>query len=131
VLPPIPASVVTNARAFRVLVRNEMFRRVQLAARDDAVALGELDAAAGFDEQAWGEALDRYFDEHDSMSIAGDARGPAMIAITEMPGQWQVRQIIADPAGNHDWSISATVDLVESAAEGVAVVRVFGFDRLD
>jgi hypothetical protein len=48
-----------------------------------------------------------------------------------MPGTWQVRQIIADPAGNHDWAISASVDLVESAVEGVAVVRVSGFDRLD
>ncbi|MBH0083237.1 RNA helicase [Salinibacterium sp. SWN167] len=131
VLPPTPASVVTNGRAFRVLVRNEMFRRVQLAARDDAVALGELDAAAGFDEEAWGEALDRYFDEHDTISVAGDARGPAMIAITEEPGQWHVRQIIEDPAGNHDWAITATVDLAESAVEGIAVVRVTGFTRLD
>ncbi|MEV8253791.1 DUF3516 domain-containing protein [Rhodoglobus sp. NPDC076762] len=131
VLPPAPASVVTNARAFRVLVRNEMFRRVQLAARDDAVALGELDAAAGYDEEAWGEALDRYFDEHDTLSTAGDARGPAMITITEEPGQWHVRQIIEDPEGNHDWSINATVDLAESAAEGIAVVRVTGFSRLD
>ncbi|MBH0129256.1 RNA helicase [Salinibacterium sp. NK8237] len=131
VLPPTPASVVTNGRAFRVLVRNEMFRRVQLAARDDAVALGELDAAAGFDEEAWGEALDRYFDEHDTLSVAGDARGPAMIVITEEPGQWHVRQIIEDPAGNHDWAITATVDLAESAAEGIAVVRVTGFSRLD
>ncbi|MBH0115721.1 DUF3516 domain-containing protein [Salinibacterium sp. NG253] len=131
VLPPTPASVVTNGRAFRVLVRNEMFRRVQLAARDDAVALGELDAAAGFDEEAWGEALDRYFDEHDTLSVAGDARGPAMIVITEEPGQWHVRQIIEDPAGNHDWAITATVDLAESAVEGIAVVRVTGFTRLD
>ncbi|CAO1652158.1 DUF3516 domain-containing protein [Salinibacterium sp. NSLL150] len=131
VLPPTPASVVTNGRAFRVLVRNEMFRRVQLAARDDAVALGELDAAAGFDEEAWGQALDRYFDEHDTLSVAGDARGPAMIAITEEPGQWHVRQIIEDPAGNHDWAITATVDLAESAVEGIAVVRVTGFTRLD
>ncbi|MBH0023906.1 RNA helicase [Salinibacterium sp. SWN248] len=131
VLPPTPASVVTNGRAFRVLVRNEMFRRVQLAARDDAVALGELDAAAGFDEEAWGQALDRYFDEHNTLSVAGDARGPAMIAITEEPGQWHVRQIIEDPAGNHDWAITATVDLAESAVEGIAVVRVTGFTRLD
>ena len=34
VLPPEPPSVVTNTRAFRVLVRNELFRRVQLAALD-------------------------------------------------------------------------------------------------
>uniref|UniRef100_UPI003747B9AD DEAD/DEAH box helicase n=1 Tax=uncultured Microbacterium sp. TaxID=191216 RepID=UPI003747B9AD len=37
VVPPAPPSILTNRRAFVVLVRNEMFRRVQLAAlqRDD------------------------------------------------------------------------------------------------
>ena len=36
--------VTANARAFRVLVRNAMFRRVELAALDKVGELGELDA---------------------------------------------------------------------------------------
>jgi len=124
VVPPAPPSVLANPRAFRVLVRNELFRRVQLAALEDWEALGELDAAAGFDADAWAEAMDAYFDEHGSLGTGGDARGPAMIMITEGPQQWTVRQIFDDPAGDHDWGISATVDLAESAEQGLAVVRV-------
>ena len=124
VVPPAPPSVLANPRAFRVLVRNELFRRVQLAALEDWEALGELDAAAGFDADAWADAMDAYFDEHGSLGTGGDARGPAMIMITEGPQQWTVRQIFDDPAGDHDWGISATVDLAESAEQGLAVVRV-------
>jgi superfamily II RNA helicase len=124
VVPPAPPSVLANPRAFRVLVRNEMFRRVQLAALEDWEALGLLDAASGFDADAWADAMDAYFDEHGSLGTGGDARGPAMIMITEGPQQWTVRQIFDDPAGDHDWGISATVDLAESVEQGLAVVRV-------
>ena len=124
VVPPEPPSILSNPRAFRVLVRNELFRRVQLAAREDWEALGELDAASGFDAEAWADALDPYFDEHDEIGIGGDARGPAMLMITEGPDRWTVRQILADPAGDHDWGISAIVDLAESAELGVAAVRI-------
>ncbi len=130
VVPPAPPSVLSNPRAFRVLVRNELFRRVQLAAREDWETLGELDAASGFDADRWAEAMDAYFDEHDSLGTGGDARGPANIMITESPEKWTVRQIFDDPAGDHDWGISATVDLAESAELGVAVVKVTAVDRL-
>ncbi len=119
-----PASV-TNRRAFLVLVRNELWRRVQLAAlqRDDELVA--LDPEAG-----WPEALDAYFDEHDSIGTGPDARSSARIIIEEEPEVWKVRQIIDDPDGHHDWGIRAEVDLSASADEGVAVVRVLGLDRL-
>jgi superfamily II RNA helicase len=124
VLPPTPAGVTGNARAFRVLVRNEMFRRVQLAALDKYEELGELDAAAGFDADAWADALDGYFELHNEIGTDAEARGPKLLIITEGRDQWTVRQIFADPAGDHDWGFSAIVDLAESDAEGIAVVRV-------
>ncbi len=123
-------SVLSNPRAFRVLVRNEMFRRVQLAAREDWETLGELDAASGFDADAWADAMDGYFSEHESLGTGGDARGPALLMITEEPGQWKVRQIFEDPAADHDWGISATIDLADSADRGVASVRVVAISRL-
>jgi len=69
IVPPAPTSVVTNKRAFTVLVRNELWRRVQLAAlqRDDELV--GLDPDAG-----WPEALDAYFDEHDAIGTGPDAR---------------------------------------------------------
>lgn len=119
----------TSGRAFRVLVRNELFRRVQLAALENWAALGELDAASGLDADAWANAMDAYFDEHESLGTGPDARGPGLLLITEGPGQWSVRQIFDDPAGDHDWGISAIVDLEASAEQGIAVVRVTGIDR--
>jgi len=117
--------VTQNKRAFMVLVRNELWRRVHLAAlqRDDELVA--LDPEAG-----WSEALDAYFDEHDAIGTGPDARSSARILIEEQPEMWKVRQIIDDPAGDHDWGIRAEVDLAASADEGVAVVRVLGLDRL-
>jgi hypothetical protein len=124
-LRPTQPAVTTNKRAFMVLVRNELWRRVQLAAlqRDDELV--GLDPEAG-----WSEALDAYFDEHDAIGTGPDARSSARILIEEEPDIWKVRQIIDDPDGHHDWGIRAEVDLAASADEGVAVVRVLGLDRL-
>ncbi|GGS70637.1 hypothetical protein GCM10010253_51850 [Streptomyces badius] len=118
--------VTANPRAFRVLVRNAMFRRVELAALDRAGDLGELDGESGWDEDAWGEALDAYWDAHEEIGTGPDARGPKLLKIEEDPahGLWRVWQAFADPAGDHDWGIKAEVDLAASDEEGRAVVRV-------
>lgn len=118
--------VTANTRAFRVLVRNAMFRRVELAALDRAGALGELDGDSGWDEDAWGEALDAYWDAHEEIGTGPDARGPKLLKIEEDPahGLWRVWQAFADPAGDHDWGIKAEVDLAASDEEGRAIVRV-------
>ena len=57
-----PKSVTRNTRAFRILVRNALFRRVMLAALRRYDELGELDAADGWTARAWEDALDGYFD---------------------------------------------------------------------
>jgi superfamily II RNA helicase len=129
-LPEGPPPVTRNERAFRVLVRNELFRRVDLAARRAYYQLGELDAASGWDAETWQEAMEAYFEEHDSLGIGPDARGPALLMIEREPGVWKVRQIFDDPAGDHDWGISAEVDLAVSDEAGFAVVRVTGVDAL-
>ncbi|CAN5439940.1 DEAD/DEAH box helicase [soil metagenome] len=125
VVPPTPPSVVTNRRAFLVLVRNELWRRVQLAALQHDEELLALDP-----DVDWPAALDAYFEEHDAIGTGPDARSSARILIDEGHERWTVRQIIDDPAGHHDWGIRAEVDLVASAEQGVAVVRVLGLDRL-
>ncbi|GAB3034479.1 DEAD/DEAH box helicase [Parafrigoribacterium mesophilum] len=130
VVPPAPRSVVSNIRAFRILVRNELFRRVQLAALEDYETLGELDGQSGFDADAWADALQDYFREHEWIGTDADARSSAMIMMDEGATSWTVRQIFADPAGDHDWGISATVDLAESVEAGVAVVQVTAVNRL-
>ncbi|WP_448331378.1 DEAD/DEAH box helicase [Streptomyces sp. DSM 41534] len=118
--------VTANARAFRVLVRNAMFRRVELAALDKVAELGEMDADSGWDEDAWAEAMDGYWEEYEELGTGPQARGPKLLRIEEDPehGLWRVRQTFDDPNGDHDWGISAEVDLTASDEEGRAVVRV-------
>ncbi|MEU5417998.1 DEAD/DEAH box helicase [Streptomyces sp. NPDC001407] len=124
--------VTSNARAFRVLVRNALFRRVELAALDRVGELGEMDAEAGWDEDRWAEAMDAYWDEYEELGTGPDARGPKLLRIEEKPedGLWRVRQTFADPNGDHDWGISAEVDLAASDEEGRAVVRVMDVGQL-
>ncbi len=125
-----PPAVTANIRAFRVLVRNAMFRRVQLAALRRYSDLGALDAEAGWDVGAWADALDPYFDEHDEIGTGPDARGPGLLLIDMRPDRWVVRQIFDDPAGDHDWGISAEVDLAASDEAGSAVLQVTDVGQL-
>jgi hypothetical protein len=122
--------VTANGRAFRVLVRNALFRRVELAARRDWLALGELDSAAGWGAEEWRQALEPYFDEHREIGTGPDARGPARLIVDERPGRWVVRQILDDPAGDHDWGFSAEVDLDASDEVGEAVLTLTDVNRL-
>jgi superfamily II RNA helicase len=124
--------VTSNARAFRVLVRNAMFRRVELAALEKYEELGELDGESGWDADAWADAMDAYWDEYEELGTGPDARGPKLLQIEEQPqhGLWKVRQVFADPEGDHDWGISAEVDLAASDEEGRAVVRLTDVGQL-
>ncbi|GAA0807486.1 DEAD/DEAH box helicase [Spirilliplanes yamanashiensis] len=119
-----PPAVTRNLRAFKVLVRNALFRRVELAALRRWDELGELDAAAGWDADAWADAMAGYFEEYGELGTGPAARGPALLVIEQAPGAWRVRQIFDDPAEDHDWGIAAEVDLAASDEAGAAVVRV-------
>jgi Domain of unknown function (DUF3516) len=125
-----PPAVTSNPRAFRVLVRNALFRRVELAARRRWDELGALDGDAGWDAAAWADALEPYFAEHDQIGTGPDARGPALLIIDEQPGAWTVRQIFDDPAGDHDWGFSARVDLAACDEAGEAVIEVTSAGQL-
>ncbi|HEX5542623.1 MAG TPA: DUF3516 domain-containing protein [Micromonospora sp.] len=119
-----PPAVTGNLRAFRVLVRNALFRRVELAALRRWDELGALDAEAGWDADAWADALKPYFEAYDEIGTGPDARGPNLLLIDQGRERWTVRQIFADPAGDHDWGISAEVDLAASDEAGTAVIRI-------
>jgi len=126
-----PATVTSNVRAFRVLVRNALFHRVRLAALGQYEELGALDSESGWDAAAWEDALEGYFEVHDEIGTGPDARGPALLIIDAgRPGQWAVRQIFDDPAGDHDWGIGAVVDLDASDEAGSAVLRITDVGQL-
>jgi len=125
-----PPAVTRNVRAFRVLVRNALFRRAELAALGHYAELGELDSGDGWDADAWEAAIEPYFDVHDEIGTGPDARGPALLILEEGPQAWTLRQIFDDPAGDHDWGISAEVDLAASGEAGHAVLRITDVGQL-
>ncbi|MET4428880.1 DUF3516 domain-containing protein [Mycolicibacterium sp. 624] len=130
-VPARPRPLTGNERAFTAMVRNALFRRVDLFARRRWYDLGELDAASGWTAERWEEVVRAYFAEHDDVGTGADARGPALLIIDRQPGVWRVRQILDDPAGDHDWGFDVEVDLEASDEEGTAVIRLVDAGRQD
>lgn len=113
-----PTALTANRRAFTIMVRNYMFRLVQLFAleKEDRLAelLDYLDEVPGF-----GAILDDYFDEYDDIDSGPEARGPEFFRLGDTDSRaWSVRQIIKDPDGDHAYQFVATVDLDASDEAG-------------
>ena len=105
-----------------MLVRNAMFRRVELAALRRYAELAALDG--GWSADDWREALEGYFAEYDRIGTGGNARNAALLHVEKADGVWHVRQVFDDPDGDHDWAISADIDLPASDEAGEPVVTL-------
>ncbi len=119
----IPRPITANARAFKVMVRNAMFRRVELASRqrwDELAALGD-----GLDADDWADLLELYFDEYDEIGTGPSARGPLLFQVTVESTLWRVRQVLEDPNDDHGWALLGEVNLAESDAAGEVVFDEF------
>lgn len=130
-VPARPRPVTGNERAFTAMVRNSLFRRVELFARRRWYDLGQLDAESGWTAERWQDVGGEYFDEHDDVGTGPDARGPALLIVDRRPDVWRVRQILDDPAGDHDWGFDVEVDLEESDEAGTAILRLVDAGRMD
>ncbi|MCW2844810.1 MAG: ski2-like helicase [Nocardioides sp.] len=150
--PPPPRPISLQERPFRVMVRNAMFRRVEMVARDDLDGLMKLERAAAdrleparevvMTRSAWDAAIEDYFEEHESLSTSSDARGPRLLIIEPATGEppgapedtvarlWRVRQVLDDPEGHHDWVIDAVADLDASDEAGELVLATVAMHRL-
>ncbi len=78
-VPARPRPLTGNERAFTAMVRNALFRRVELFARRRWYDLGQLDGASGWTAERWEDVVRAYFDEHDEVFTGADARGPALL----------------------------------------------------
>ena len=107
--------VVEDRRGLTVLVRNAMFRRVQLMDLDRPEELGALDKDWGYGVHEWEDALDDYYDEHEYVNVDAEARSPKLFMLDDTHERdehtWKVRQIIDDSDGDHNWAITGVVDL--------------------
>ena len=134
--PPVPGAAVTvgleeeaappvtaNTRAFRVMVRNAAFRRVELAAQNDIDGLVGAEGHGGWRSSDWTEALTAYRVEHGPIGTGADARSGRWFSVEEAAGHWQVRQVLDDATGFGDAVLVADVDLADSDEAGAPVWR--------
>jgi superfamily II RNA helicase len=138
--PPPPRPLSAQERAFTVMIRNALFRRIELCARDDLSGLIRMEREAAdqteppaevvMKRSVWDEALESYFAEHDDIGTGADARGPDLLRIEKTGRLWKATQTLDDPAGHRDWVLEAEVDLDASDAIGGAVVRGLALRRL-
>lgn len=124
-VPGAKQAVVEDRRGLTVLVRNAMFRRVQLMDLDKPDELGALDKDWGYGVHEWEDTLDDYYDEHEYVNIDAKARSGELFILDESKENsehsWKVRQIIDDSDGDHDWAITGTVDLDTTQSSGEVV----------
>lgn len=122
-----PNAITANSRAFAVMVRNLMFRMVQLFAAEEEEKLEAL--TDYLDEQPdFSEALDVYFDEYSDLDVGPDARGREYFLLKKDGRIWSVRQIIKDPNDDRAFSFAATVDLDASDAADEVRFAKFSID---
>ncbi|WP_024796824.1 DEAD/DEAH box helicase [Tomitella biformata] len=113
-------SITTNPRAFQVMLRNAMFRRVHLVAERRWAELEALDE--GMSASDWAEDMLPYFEEYGPIPLGPDARGPHMFKSELVDGVWELRQTLPDPDGDHGWAFEASLDLEASDAIGEVVL---------
>jgi hypothetical protein len=110
------------------MVRNELFRWVELLARRAYGELAERLATREWTAESLAEAMAAYWADHDAVGIGPDARGPGLFQVRESAGEWTVRQVLDDPDGERDRAVHARVDLAASDEAGHAVVELVSID---
>jgi hypothetical protein len=114
-----------NPRALRVMVRQSMFRRVELLSLCRYAALAAL--GGKLSDAAWSAAHEAYLDDYDDFGTGPAARGPALLRIDDSDAEvWVVEQILDDPEGDHDWRITAELDVAATDEAGELVLTVTG-----
>ncbi|AKK03321.1 superfamily II RNA helicase [Corynebacterium epidermidicanis] len=112
-----PTALSANRRALTIMVRNAMFRLVELFAyekEDELAALTEYLA----DAPDFGAGMDDYFADYADLDTSMAARGADYFSLETTGRMWQVRQIIKDPEGDNSFAFSGVVDLDATDAAG-------------
>ncbi len=133
--PPEVPDIFSNGRAARVMIRNSVWRFVQLLARGDYVraasALQDLGSVEhGVSNSPWSAlALEKqlapYYEQYSEILVGGDARGPSRL----MMDPWTVdapsiRQILSDPEEHLEWSAKFLLHVPASRASGRPVLTL-------
>lgn len=121
------ATVMTDERAFKVMVRNQVFEWAQRLSRRkgyDAIV------AAADDPETFAEIEDLvavmadYWEHCDSIDVGPEARSTDRFVFEPRTGR--VAQILLDPEATNEWRIEARVDVDASIEQERAVLRFLG-----
>ncbi len=118
-----PDDITTNTRAFRVMVRNQVFQWVQLLAfrQQYLVLANSATEESGYDSiESIVETMANYWETYDSIGVDTDARNTKLHIFDPTTGR--VTQILDDPDQHHEWRIEAHVDWEASRSAGNAVL---------
>ena len=122
--PARPASfdVTRDEKAFRRLVRAEIFAQMQRA-----LSWGDEHEADRAVFAAYGEARGRFRLDPEGRSAKHTHFGPVVtdgVVATAAVGELEVAQVLVDAEGANDWEVVFGVALAASRAENRAVVRL-------
>ncbi len=113
-----PADVTSNHRAFGVMVRNEMFRWVEMVAAKRYFRLPQSDDEDVIESAK--AALEDYWAEFDHIGIDAEARSRQWFNYDRSTGL--ATQTLLDPDNINGWRLEGRVDLERSAEEGNAII---------
>ena len=130
-VPARPRPLTGNERAFTAMVRNALFRRVELFARRRWDALGELHSDPGGRRRGGRRSLRTTSTSTTTSDWAPTPAGPRCSSSIAGPGCGACARSSTTRAGDHDWGIEVEVDLEDSDEEGAAVLQVVEVGRLD
>jgi len=118
--------VTRDAKAFEIMIRNEVFRFVR------AIAVGDAEAATGMVSNEDAKEMEAdlrakllpYFEQHGRILTDSKARSSVHLRITkEDPNRWVVEQTLVDPEENNDWMVRFTLDIALAKKERRPVLR--------
>lgn len=104
-------SQARTVRGLLVLLRNELFHRVELIALEKTEDLARVDEPYGMNRHQWDDLLDAIYEEHEEIYTDQEARSSRFFITRIVDNTVYARQILDDNDGDHDWAIDVTVTL--------------------
>lgn len=132
-MPPKVFDVTEDAKAFLLLVRNEMHSLVRDLANGDfenALLRIEANSAEPWTALQLEKAMAEYLQDHERLKYDPEARHPQNTMLKKEPGLWQIEQILVDSEGHNDWCLEVTIPLDLSKLRGQPVLQLIAVRAL-
>jgi len=113
--------------SWKTTVRTAAFGWVELLA---AMNHETLSQRCGWTVESLIAAIGPYWQSYDRIEIDADARSGQWFHLEEQPTRWVITQRLSDPLGDHDWCITAEVDLAAAIEEGAPLLQMVGLGPL-